>query len=86
MVEKLLLFQPARRFVSNDLLRNLFLCCLGTLRTVFGASLHSAVNALGIKSAADDVVTHTGKVLNTAAADKNDRVFLKVVADAGDIS
>ena len=32
------------------------------------------------------MVTDTGKVLNTAAADQNDRVLLQVVADTGDIS
>jgi hypothetical protein len=32
------------------------------------------------------VVTNTGKVLNTAATDKNNAVFLKVVTYAGDVS
>ena len=32
------------------------------------------------------MVTHTGKVLNTAAADENNRVLLKVMTDARDIS
>jgi hypothetical protein len=32
------------------------------------------------------VVTHTGKVLNSTAPDKNNGVFLKVVAYTGDIS
>ena len=31
------------------------------------------------------MVTHTGKVLNTTAADHDHRVLLQVVADAGDV-
>ncbi len=31
------------------------------------------------------MVTHTGEILNTSAADKNNAVLLKVVADAGDV-
>ena len=31
------------------------------------------------------MVTHTGEVLNTATANENDRVFLKVVTFTGDI-
>ena len=41
---------------------------------------------LGIQSATDDVVTDTGKVLNTAAADQHHRVLLQVVTNTGDIS
>ena len=65
--------------------RILLLAGLGTLGTVLGTSLHTAIHALGIQSAADDVVTHTGKVLDTAAADHDHGVLLQVVADAGDI-
>ena len=36
------------------------LLALGTLGAVLGARLHTALNALGIQSAADDVVTNTG--------------------------
>jgi hypothetical protein len=32
------------------------------------------------------VVTHTGEILYTAAADKNNAVLLKVVTDAGNVS
>ena len=53
----------------------LLLASLGTLCTVLGTGLHTTVDALGIQSAADDVVTDTGKVLNTAAADQN-KLFL----------
>ena len=64
----------------------LLLTGLGTLCTVLGAGLHPALHALGIQSAADDVVTHTRKVLNTTAANQNDRVLLQIVANTGDIS
>ena len=63
----------------------LFLCSLGSLCTVLGTGLHTAVNALCIESSADDVVTNAGEVLDTAAADHNNAMLLKVVADAGDI-
>ena len=43
---------------------------LGTLCAVLGAGLVAACNTLGIQSAADDVVTHTGQVLDTAAAEE----------------
>ena len=59
--------------------------CLRTLRTILGTSLHPVCNALCIESSADDVITHTGKVLNTAAADEHHAVLLQVVALAGDI-
>ena len=42
---------------------------LGSLGAVLGAGLAAAGHALGIESAADDVVTDTGEVLDTAAAD-----------------
>ena len=71
---------------SNFLLRKkLLLAGLGPLGAVLGTGLHPAVDALGIQRAADDVVTHTGQVLDTAAADHDHRVLLQVVADTGDI-
>ena len=42
-------------------------------------------DARGIKRSADDVITHTRKVLYTAAADKHDRVLLQVVADTRNV-
>ena len=42
-------------------------------------------NALGIQGTTDDVVTHTGQVLHTAATDQNDAVLLQIVADAGNV-
>ena len=61
------------------------LLALGTLGTVLGARLHTALNALGIQSAADDVVTNTGQVLDTAAADHDHRVLLQRMTDTGDV-
>ena len=63
--------------------RNLLL--LGLLCTVLGTSLTAVSNTLSIESASDDVVTYTRKVLYTSASDENDAVFLKVVADTGDV-
>ena len=64
----------------------LLLASLGTLCTVLGTGLHTTLNTLSIQSTTDDVVTNTGKVLNTAAADQNNRVLLQVVANTGDVS
>ena len=64
----------------------LLLASLGTLCTVLGTGLHTTLNTLSIQSTTDDVVTNTGKVLNTAAADQNNGVLLQVVADTGNVS
>ena len=64
----------------------LFLGSLGSLCTIFGAALFAAINTLCIKCSADDVITDTRQVLNTAAANHNDGVLLQVVAYAGDVS
>ena len=64
----------------------LLLGSFGSLRAVLGTSLHTTVDALGIQSAADDVVTDTRQVLDTTAANHHDRVLLQVVADTGDVS
>ena len=61
------------------------LLLLGTLGAVLGTALHTARNALGIQSTADDVVTDAGEVLDTAAADHDDGVLLQGVTHAGDI-
>ena len=65
----------------------LFCLCagFGTLRAVLGARLHSSRNALCIEGSSYDVVTHTGEVLNTAAANENNTVFLKIVTYAGNV-
>ena len=62
------------------------LLLLGLLCAIFGTGLHTTLNALGIQSAADDVITYTGQVLYTAAADHNYRVFLQRMTYAGDVS
>ncbi len=49
---------------------------LGTLGSVFGATLCAVLDTCGIESAADDVVTYTGKVLYTAATNEDDGVLL----------
>ncbi len=58
---------------------------LGTLGSVFGATLCAVLDTCGIESAADDVVTHTGKVLYTAATNEDDGVLLQIVALARDV-
>ena len=58
---------------------------LGTLGSVFGATLCAVLHTCGIESAANDVIANTGEVLNTTAAHENDGVFLQVVAFSGDI-
>ena len=63
----------------------LLLTRLGSLGAVLGAGLAAAIDALGIESAADDVVTDTGQVLDTAAANHNDGVLLQVVTDTGNV-
>ena len=64
----------------------LLLASLGTLCAVLGTALHTAIDTLSIQSTTDDVVTDTGKVLNTAAADQNHGVLLQVVANTGNVS
>ena len=68
------------------MVEELLLASLGALCTVLGTGLHTTLNTLSIQSTTDDVVANTGKVLNTAAADQNNRVLLQVVADTGDVS
>src|SRR5699024_2506026 len=58
---------------------------LGALSTVFAAGLVAVGNALRVKRTTDDVVTNTGKVLDTAAADQNDAMLLQVMADTGNV-
>ena len=60
--------------------------CLRTLGSVFGATLCTILDTGGIEGTADDVVTYTGKILNSAATDENNTVFLKVMTDTGNVS
>ena len=58
---------------------------LRTLCSVLGATLLTVCNTLSIESTTNNVITYTGQVTNTATADKNYRVLLKVVSDTGNI-
>src|SRR5690349_16552593 len=59
---------------------------LRTLGAIFGAALATVLDTLGIENAAQDVVTHAGKVAHTTAADQHHRVLLKIMAFAGNIA
>src|SRR3982750_3415956 len=63
----------------------LLLACFSALGTVLRASLLTVLDALGIQSTANHVVTHTRQVFHTAAAQQHDTVFLQVVAFAADV-
>src|SRR5690606_30354253 len=56
------------------------------LRAVAGTSLLTVLDCLGVQGATDDLVTHTGEVLDTTAADEHQRVLLQVVALTGNVS
>ena len=66
--------------------KNRLLLGLRTLSTVLGTSLHTTGDTLGIQRTTDDVITHTRQILDTAATDHDDGVFLQVVANTGDVS
>ena len=53
---------------------------------VFRTALLTSGYTYGIESAADNVVTNTWKILNTAASDEDDAVFLQVMAFARNVS
>src|SRR6185312_25897 len=55
------------------------------LRAITAARLLAVLDALRVQRTADDLVAHAGQVLHTAATDQDDRVFLEVVALAGDV-
>ena len=59
---------------------------LRSLGTVLGTGLSSLGDAGCIQRAADDVVTGTGQILDTAAADHHDAVLLQVMSLAGNIA
>src|SRR5690606_3880861 len=50
-----------------------------------GAGLFTVLDALQVKSTANDVVTHTWQIFNTTTTDENDRVLLQVVAFTTDV-
>src|SRR3990167_3385176 len=55
------------------------------LGAVLRARLLAVLDALQVKRATHDVVTHTGQVLHTTAANQHDAVFLQVVAFTADV-
>ena len=59
-------------------------CRLGFLGAVFAAAL-LAVHAGGIECPADDMIAHARQIFHAAAADHDDRVFLKIMPFARDI-
>src|SRR5580704_12109747 len=66
----------------RDILSGLF----RSFRAVKRTALAAILDPLGVEDAAEDVVAHARQVLHTAAADQHDRVFLQVVAFAGDVA
>ena len=62
------------------------LLALGALCAVLGTGLHTAGHTLGIQRTTDDVVTDTGQILDTTAADQNNAVLLQVVALSGNVA
>src|SRR5471030_984744 len=65
--------------------RDIYISLLRTLGAIERAALLAVLDALGVQHAADDVVAHAGKVLDAAAADQHDAVFLQVMAFAGNV-
>src|SRR6185503_10585157 len=55
------------------------------LGAVAAAGLPAVAHALRVQRTTDDLVADARQVLHPAAADKHDRVLLKVVADAWDV-
>ena len=63
-------------------------CFKSFLRTpcaVFGPSAHASLNARGIQSTADDMVTNPWQILYAASADQDHRVLLEAMALTRDI-
>src|SRR5258706_8667229 len=59
---------------------------LRSLGAVERTALLAVLDPLGIQHAAEDVVADAGKVLHPAAADKDHRVLLQIVALTGDVA
>lgn len=59
---------------------------LFALSAVFGTALLTTGYTYGIECAADNVVTNAWKILNTAASDEDDGVFLQVMAFTRNVS
>ena len=56
------------------------------LRAVTTTSLLTTFDRRAVERAADDLITNAREVANTTAADEDDRVFLKLVAFAGNVA
>src|SRR6266571_643810 len=56
-----------------------------SLRSVLRSALHPPLNADRVERAAHDVITDARQVLHAAAPNEHQRVFLQVVAHAGNI-
>ena len=72
---------PVERLSSRP---DVFIPCYPV--TILRSALTASVDTGGIQSTTDDVITHTRKVLDTAASDHDDRVLLQVVAFTGDVA
>src|SRR5579872_2078643 len=68
----------ARHLICSRLFR--------TFGAVFRTALLTVLDALRIEDAAENVITHAGQILDTAAADHHHRMFLKVVAFARNVT
>src|SRR5690349_19866347 len=78
------LTQPAR-LNEHRQTTNGWLGLLRALGAVLGTGLLAILHALQVQGTANDVVTHTGQVLDTTAANQHHAVFLQVVAFAADV-
>ena len=56
-----------------------------SLGTILRSTLFPISNADGIQCSTDHVISNTGQVFHTAASNKDNRVFLKIVTNAGDV-
>ena len=63
----------------------LLLVSLRPACTVFRAAALSVLDSSAVQRSPDYVVTHTGKVFDTSAPHEHYRVFLKVMADSGNV-
>src|SRR4051812_33942050 len=57
-----------------------------TLGAVDRTALLAVLDPLGVEHATKDVIAHAGQILDAAATDQDHRVFLKIVAFAGDVA
>src|SRR5215510_1316368 len=72
-------------FLSRYFSSTLFSSTFGPFRAVLRASLLPIRNADCVERSANHVITDAGKVLHAAASDKNNRVLLQVMTDAGNV-